>query len=174
MLPSSPSGSSAPVASREAWPAFCCAILRDAEGRYLLEQRPPPRGGSRGSRTTGQLTCFGGSRERGETPEQCIRRELEEELGWQVNREHLTLGIRLINAGTKPMRFRAGPVIPGGSIAWFFRGAAPEPTRTLVTEPGYRALWLRPDELAGADLSLWHRVVLEADAAGQSVASVTE
>ena len=72
------------------------------------------------------------------------------------------------------MRFRAGPVAPGQSIAWFFKGTAPGPEREIITEPGYRAIWLPEEEMPLADLSLWHRAVIEADRLGNDIARVTE
>ncbi len=179
-----PSGAADPWSG--AWPAFCCAILRDPQGRYLLEKRPPradksgravarrARGGSgRAPREPGGLvTCFGGSREPSETPEQCIRRELLEELGWDVAKGHLAPAVRLVNAGTQVMRFRGGLVRPGQVIAWFYRGLAPGPETPLLTEPGYAALWLTPEETFAADLSRWHRTVLEAERRGEDACGV--
>jgi hypothetical protein len=82
------------------------------------------------------------------------------------------MAVRLVNSGSKVMRFRAGPVRPGETIAWFFRGAAPGPEVQLVTEPKHEAVWLAPEELVSADLSLWHRVAIEADIKGLSIANV--
>lgn len=206
------------------WPAFCCAILRDDQGRYLLERRPPsfpqttagprgkrsaqsPRAGTQTPRESDSvpteadaqpevapaaastsppasptssrpprvhlITCFGGSRERGESPEQCIRRELMEELGWEPGPGKLQPVVRLINIGPKTLRFRGGPVKPGTAIAWFYRGRAPRHETTLITEPGYQAVWMTLEELRAAELSSWHRDVIEAELRGLDRVEVT-
>jgi 8-oxo-dGTP diphosphatase len=51
-----------------------CALV-DADGRVLLAQRPP------GKQLAGLWEFPGGKVEPGETPEQCIIRELHEEIG---------------------------------------------------------------------------------------------
>lgn len=51
-----------------------CALV-DADGRVLLAQRPP------GKQLAGLWEFPGGKVELGETPEQCIVRELHEEIG---------------------------------------------------------------------------------------------
>src|SRR5579859_7212422 len=60
------------------WPKYVCAILEDAEGRFLLESRLDDA-----RLAAGRLTCFGGRREDDESPEECLRRELREELNWE-------------------------------------------------------------------------------------------
>jgi 8-oxo-dGTP diphosphatase len=54
------------------------AILADAQGRVLVTQRPP------GKELAGYWEFPGGKLEPGETPEACLIRELDEELGIQV------------------------------------------------------------------------------------------
>lgn len=132
------------------WPEFCCAILRDTRGRYLLEQRPTnkPHAG-------GLLVCFGGKREPNESPEACIGRELLEELGWEPG--YLELAVRLVASST------------GREVAWFYRGSAPVAPKPQ--EPGVAAAWLDAAELArkGTMLSDWHLAALLAEFNGQSV-----
>ena len=55
------------------------AALVDVDGRVLLCQRPP------GKQLAGLWEFPGGKIEAGETPEACLIRELNEELGIEVN-----------------------------------------------------------------------------------------
>ena len=50
-------------------------LIRDELGRYLLARRPP------GTHLGGLWEFPGGKRQRGESLEECLRRELSEELG---------------------------------------------------------------------------------------------
>lgn len=50
-------------------------LIRDARGRYLLTRRPA------GTHLAGSWEFPGGKREAGESLEECLRRELVEELG---------------------------------------------------------------------------------------------
>jgi 8-oxo-dGTP diphosphatase len=54
-----------------------CALI-DADGRVLIAQRPEGKG------MAGLWEFPGGKREAGERPEQCLIRELKEELGIEV------------------------------------------------------------------------------------------
>eukprot|EP00668_Euglena_longa_P034556 GGOE01044379.1.p1 GENE.GGOE01044379.1~~GGOE01044379.1.p1 ORF type:complete len:161 (-),score=27.66 GGOE01044379.1:269-709(-) len=133
----------------EGWPAYCCAILYDSGcHQLLLEQRDASR-----PRAPGQLTCFGGQRERGEEPLGALLRECQEELQWQPRSPtrvcDLYVGHRL--------------------IAWFYLADAPEDRGVVVSEEGSEAVWLRvEDTLAHPKLSRWHREVLTAWQQGRS------
>ena len=67
-------------------PPYCCVILpspsfarKGVSGPVLffVEAR-----GLDATKAAGQLTCFGGKREEGEDPLECIQRECHEEMGW--------------------------------------------------------------------------------------------
>jgi 8-oxo-dGTP pyrophosphatase MutT (NUDIX family) len=135
------------------WPEFCCAILRDGVGRYLLEKRPLHE-----DIAPGKLACFGGGRAADEHPDACIRRELREELGWEagaLERCVLLLG-------------RNGRV-----IGWFYRGAAPsEPG--LVMEVGVEAVWASWEELAALPVGRWNMAALRGEREGVGEVVVEE
>lgn len=135
--------------SNDPWPPYCCVILRDLTGRYLLEKRP---GTARVA--AGTLTCFGGKRERGETPAQCVRRELSEELAFDR--------AGTVGALERTVTLRASD---GRLVAWFFRAEAPSGS-VRALEAGYGAVWLTAEELTAAPLSPWHRAALEGERAG--------
>lgn len=139
----------------EPWPEYCCAILRDDRGRYLLERRPASK-----LSAPGLLVCFGGRREPHESPEACLLRELQEELGWTPPRP-LRLCTRLLGPADR-------------QIAWFFRGEAP--ANPNPQEPGVQAVWLEPgdiDHLAELSVSPWHILALSAEHAGRPIAYTT-
>ena len=73
------SGASASGASASPLLLVAAAALIDADGRVLICQRPE------GKSLAGLWEFPGGKVEAGETPEACLIRELEEELGVQVN-----------------------------------------------------------------------------------------
>lgn len=135
------------------WPKYCCAFLRDAKGRYLLERRPDHE-----VEITGRLTCFGGERHTYEHPDDCIRRELLEELGCAA--EALRLRLRLLGAG-------------GQIIAWFYEGLAP-PAEHIHTEPGVELRWAEPVELPDLPLGSWNRAAFIAIRSGSSEAIVDD
>ena len=142
------------------WPEFCCAILRDAGGRYLLERRAPDA-----KDAPGKLACFGGKRETGEHPDRCLRREIKEELGWSTGALHLSVAVRLMA--------RASGGRPERVVAWFYRGKGPREGLELKPLPGSAVVWATGEELAGAmreDVSAWHRVALEAEGREEAVA----
>ncbi len=128
-------------------PDYACAVISAPDGRRLLQLRPPDA-----RHAAGQLTCFGGMREPGESAESCLRRELHEELGWDPG--SLTPLCELW--------------VGGRLIARFYHSALPDGVR-LTTEPGHAAVWVPTKALPGLPVSPWHRAVLAAVDAGAAV-----
>lgn len=129
-------------------PRWCCAILTDARGHLLLERRPPTDPDA-----PGLLTCFGGTREHGESPLACLQRELLEEIGHQLADEPR----------------HAVTLHTGKGIAWFFAAAAPAEGTVTALEAGHTAVWHDP-ALGLAGIALWNRLAIEAFLANRSEA----
>ena len=129
-----------------AWPDYVCAILPASPGCLWLEERPLSA-----RFAPGLWTCFGGRREGAETPEDCLRRELAEELNWTPR--ELTKQVELW--------------VDGHPIAWFFL-VGPAPTAVELQPKGYPAREVALRDLAQQPLSPWHRAVLRAWQAGDS------
>ena len=153
-------GNSPPPAS--ALPEYCCVILRDAAGDYCFETRP-----ATARLAAGRATCFGGARQDQETPEECLRRELREELGIEL--EALRYCLRLVS----------GPRL----IAWFYTATCPAKSTLSHREPGHGVVTVTKQQLtetlqnsiplAGeAQISHWHVAALRAWLTGQPVAEV--
>jgi len=127
-------------------PAFCCAIIWVSETELLLESRPlfawP---------MPAQLACFGGNREDGETPLDCIRRELHEELRWRPRQ--IWLAVRLY-VGNEPK-------------VWFYEAKAPRRLLRVKIEPGFQVAVHRADSLPFKAFSTWHAAALRARLLGQ-------
>jgi len=137
-------------------PTFCCAILIAPEsGLFALEQRP-----TTDADAPGRITCFGGSREAGESPVACLQRELMEELGFSARAEAIPASPEFILSTPR------GP-------AWFFLVDGPEPGSVATQEAGYEVIWLARAELYKAPLADWHRVMFNAWLDGNSHAAVT-
>jgi 8-oxo-dGTP pyrophosphatase MutT (NUDIX family) len=122
-------------------PDYCCAILVDSEGRFLLERRP-----SHKLDAPGRLTCFGGLRKPDEDPSSCIRRELIEELGF--------VPAALSDAPAVALR------VDGRLIAWFYAGRLDPGEPAPRLEPDVVLVRLTRDELDHPDVSTWHLPVL--------------
>lgn len=122
-------------------PQYVCAILEDATGRLLLELRPDDA-----RHAAGRLTCFGGLREPGETPEECLRRELREELNWE------------------PLKLekRIELWVGGDLVAWFYHAELTVGIDALRIAPGFKALLVSPPALRDLPISPWHAAILEA------------
>jgi len=132
-------------AEREAWedwPPYCCVILTGQgsnAGKIFVEER-----GGEASVAAGKLTCFGGKREQGELPSECITREAQEELAW------LPRG---------PMLRVCDFYVDNELIAWFYEAQGPSQGDELSFEPGRAGVWVDPcDER----MSPWHASVLQA------------
>jgi 8-oxo-dGTP pyrophosphatase MutT (NUDIX family) len=123
------------------WPQYVCAILEDAEGRLLLESRPDDA-----HLAAGKLTCFGGLREAGESPEACLRRELREELNWEPRTLDQRVELR----------------VAGDLVAWFYHAALDVGIDQLRPAPGHEARFVSRCELATQPVSPWHAAVLRA------------
>jgi 8-oxo-dGTP pyrophosphatase MutT (NUDIX family) len=128
-------------------PEYACGLIRDPRGWWLLQLRPRDK-----PLAPGQLTCFGGRCEPGESAESCLRRELSEELGWCPQRFAPAVDLR------------EGPRF----IARFFAAALDVPPARLRTELGYAAILAPSKALPGLPVSPWHRLVLAAALAGAS------
>jgi len=123
------------------WPEYACAILEDAEGRLLLEARPDDA-----RHAAGRLTCFGGRRETGEAPEECLRRELREELAWEPHTLEKRVELR----------------IAGKLVAWFYQASLDVGVDLLRVAAGHQAVLVSPQELRNLPVSPWHAAVLGA------------
>lgn len=128
-------------------PDYCCAILEDRRGRLLLQRRGPDA-----RRAANRVTCLGGSREADEPPDDCIRRELAEEIGHVPAR----LDRRLVL------------VVEGKLVAWFYRGGLAVAIDELVLEPGLDVLLAGREELADLPMHPWHKAAIEAEARGEA------
>jgi 8-oxo-dGTP pyrophosphatase MutT (NUDIX family) len=141
---------STPVSSKQKnmpWPAYCCLILRTVDGHFLLERRPEPE-----HLRIGGLTCLGGGREPDESPEDCLRRELREEVAW------------VPSAFQPALTF----TVAGQLVAWFYTATLPPGLDLSHQEPGHSLELVPPEAATGPRISRWHRAVLDAYLQGQS------
>ncbi len=129
------------------WPEYVCAILEDANGRLLLESRP-----ENAALAPGRLTCFGGRRELGESPETSLRRELREELAWEP----------------RALEKKVELWVADRLVAWFYQAALDVGIEDLCVAPDRKALLISPAALKDMPLSPWHAAVLSAWLEGRS------
>lgn len=109
------------------------ALIQDAAGRYLIAERPP------GSHLEGLWEFPGGKRERGETLEACLRRELAEEIGGtfavgeKVRTVRWDYPDKTVVLHFYRCRLESGTIAPGESqvVAW----VAPEHLREFPFPP---------------------------------------
>lgn len=130
------------------WPQYACAVLEDPEGRLLLESRP-----NDARLAAGRLTCFGGRREAAESPEECLRRELREELSWEP----------------RTLEKRVALWVAGDLVAWFYHATLNVGIDQLPIAPGFKALLVSRLALPELPVSPWHAAALSAWLAGKSV-----
>jgi 8-oxo-dGTP pyrophosphatase MutT (NUDIX family) len=136
------------------WPKYVCAILEDAQGRLLLESRPDDA-----RLAAGRLTCFGGRLEKAETPEECLRRELREELNWEP----------------RSLEKRVALWVARELVAWFYHAALDVGIDQLRIAPSYKAVLVSRLALSSEfesseiPLSPWHAAALGAWLEGTTV-----
>lgn len=105
------------------WPPYCCVILERHKGgpdgpiEIFCEVRD-----ATASVEPSRVTCFGGKREPGEHPDDCIARECREELGWTPPNVSKTRACDLY--------------VDGQLIAWFYRAPGPQDELQLSFEVG--------------------------------------
>lgn len=106
------------------------ATLEDRQGRILVQQRP------QGTQMAGLWEFPGGKMEAGETPEAALVRELDEELGIQVD-----------EADLEPFHFASAPLEARHLLLLLYRCTrwAGEPVAHQATA----LQWLKPEELVG-------------------------
>jgi 8-oxo-dGTP pyrophosphatase MutT (NUDIX family) len=129
-------------------PRYVCAILEDAEGRLLMESRPDDA-----RLAAGRLTCFGGRREAGESPEACLRRELREELSWEPRTLEKRVELRVAR----------------DLVAWFYHAVMDIGIDQLCLAPGHQARLISRHELVTQPVSPWHAAVLRAWLEGKTL-----
>lgn len=127
---------------------YACALLRDVSGAYVLQLRP-----ANARHAANLLTCFGGRCEPGETAEDCLAREMAEELGWRPT--HIPPAAVYLRDSQHVIATFHPLVLP---VAMAVR-----------TEPGFVAVAAPPASLPGLPISPWHRLVLQAIAQGGSL-----
>ena len=88
-----------------------------------------------------------------ESPEECLRRELREELAWEP----------------RILEQRVALWVAGDLMAWFYYGVLDVGIDQLRIAPGYQAVLVSRLELTDLPLSPWHAAVINAWLAGRTV-----
>eukprot|EP00940_MAST-03C_sp_MAST-3C-sp2_P000279 g279.t1 len=138
-------------------PPYVCAMLirqrkTSAGGREwcaLFEKR-----GTDARVAAGQLTCFGGKVEDGETATEALRRELREEMDWEP--AVLSPAVDLY--------------VDGDYIARFYAAEGPSFDASAAQEEDREAVWLNAKDIADLEscVSPWHVCVFQAWTRGDS------
>ena len=110
----------------------CAAVVLSGDRLLLATRRP-------GSHLAGSWEFPGGKREAGETSEQCIQRELEEELGLRLSSAHEVFTLR--------------HEYPGKTIRLHFMHCLLREHQVPRPREGQFADWFTPDEMAALDLA---------------------
>lgn len=114
---------------------FAAAILVDQSGRLLFQRRD----NIPGIVHPGKVGLFGGRRETGETPLQCIVREVFEEIGYRISAEDFEFFISLHGADPEKIaRAVRGEVFIARNV----------PSSSLTVTEGSLAA-VHPSELSG-------------------------
>lgn len=106
----------------------------------------------------GKLTCFGGGRQPGEEPEAGLRRELQEELGWEPAQ----------------VEFRVALWVADELVAWFYAAALDLPLESLRPAPGHVPVLVAVDDFDRVPISPWHRAVIGAHRQGRDRVDLPE
>lgn len=114
----------------------------------MFERRP-----SDARHLPGILNCFGGTRESGEAPDACLKRELIEELGFAAR--GLELCVELAT--------------PTG-VGWYYRARGPDEGTARALEPGFGIEWVEPTDLQRAGVGSWNLVAIAAELRGERIA----
>jgi len=128
-------------------PPYCCVILTRKEDDLIFVERR----GEDAKVATGKLTCFGGKREKGEKPFDCILRECQEEMSWKP----------------EDVKRCADLYVDHMLVAWFFLSEGPPNTETLTFEKGRRGEWV---SIGDSNISPWHKIVLKKWKEGKKIA----
>ena len=150
-----------------AWPAFCCAILRDPQGGYPARETTAACGSSV-ERSPGEPGRVGSplrSQRAGDLFRRLTRRRRNPGTvhpartargTWLGRRQRTPARVRLVNAGTQvmPVPRRARPARARCRLVSPRQPHAFGPRRLPAHRARLRALWLTPEETFAADLSL--------------------
>lgn len=120
------------------------AVIRDAQGRILLQQALP------GKRHAGQWELPGGKVESGETPRAALVREIDEELGMAVD-----------PAAFVPSGFAEEPAESGRPAVVLFLYTCDRWTGVPEPRDGQRWGWFGEAELSALPLAAMDRALLE-------------